>query len=1069
MKKIVQYFVDNSFLVNTISLAMVIIGLISVTSMKRDLIPQFGNKQITITANLSGASPYQVEQFLTIPIEDSINSFAGIDHIYSSSQSGRMSISLNVKDSYKDIEDLFEKVKSSLSSISHTLPSEVENLEVINRKMTTFWFSSLAALNYDDNNRVHQNWIKETSKELRKIPGVVEVNHGAPLPNVYIKFDAKKLARYQFDINELTRTLIRRFDFLPLGSISKNGNTVNVEINNDINSVTELEDLIVRGNLSGKIIRLKDVASVEYKIHESDTMSFTNGAPSRGIVLFKDLDTDIIEMKQSLEKKLEKLKSTTPEGIELIVTGDGPAFIERQLNVLNINGLMGAGLVVFILFAFFGLKASLMTSFGLPLAYLATFTVLMALDIKIDLISVAGMLLIVGILVDDAIIVSELYVQNLEKGFSPRESAIKAATDTMIPITGTVLTTVIAFAPILITESGLSAFLRAIPWVVIAALSMSLFECFFLLPNHLSHFVKTPPKHNESSVFNRLSRGYGFLLSKCLKWRYPVLVGMVALLVGTFILNKEKVPFKANLNIGSETIKIDFLLKASNDLENTRQKVQPIWDLLNTVDKSKYTYMTSDLGRNWYNGERKEGYKYGGFNIRFSQTHPNIDKDREFILSFLEKKLELLKTDDFEILSIKKVKDGHDDKKENTFKLSAFIEGQHRDEFIIEQVKQVFSSVKGVKDVYIDPDLISDTWMFEPNKVLLHSYGLSPIDLSSNIQGYIRKSKIKEFRNNGSIVNVYGYFKDGKDLNFEDLSKLTINVDNGKSIALGKLGSWKKIKSLKTISHTDLKKSLNFDISYDESILKKEKIGEILKEQFPIIKKKVPGLKFKLEDGDEQEAKNSKAIFKMMISCIFLILFVLALILRSFSQPLMIGMAIPFGMIGVIWAFYFHGQSIDIMAMVGIMGMAGVVVNDSLIMVDTINKKKAKIWHLTREDIHSGAVSRLRAIIITSITTLGGVFPMAYGIGGDSGFTKSLALSMGWGLLFATALTLLVLPTLLEVQRDFWRVLNKVPLFKNKFSPLIETIEKEQIEDSTVSIDVLIGNEKSNSNEHTIQ
>ena len=1041
---------------------MVVLGLISFSNMKRDLIPQWKEKRVTISATLPGASPYQVEQFLTIPIEDSINSLAGVEKISSSSSASSMNIDLRIKDSHDDVEDLYEKVKTSVESIEYTLPDETENLRVTNQKMSSVWFASLSVLNYDDNNEVHQRWIKQTTKELRKLSGIVTANHWAPMPQVYIKFDAKSLARYEIEINDLNRILVRRFAFLPLGSIKKNGSQINIEINNDVKSVSELENIIVKSNRSGKLIRLKDVAKVEYKITERETKYFTNGAVSRGIVLIKDLDSDIITMKEDLEKFLEKNKEKTPQGIELILTGDGPSFIERQLNVLNVNGLLGALLVLFILYLFFGLKMAAMTSFGLPLAYLTTFTVLSLLDINIDLISVVGMLLIVGILVDDAIIVSELYMQHLENDMKPRDAAIKAASDTMIPITGTVLTTVIAFSPILFTKSGLSDILKAIPWVVIAALGMSLFECFYILPNHLSHFVKKPVKHNEVSFFNKVTRGYSKILNFTLKWRYPVLIFMLALLIGTFVVTKEKVPFEFNLRIGGESVKIDVLLKESNSLKYTEQQLKPVWDLINKIDKSKYTYVNSEIGRTWFNGERKEGFKYGGFNIRFSQTHPTIEEDRAFIMKFLEKELPKLKTDKFEVLAIKKVKDGHDDKKENTFNLSTFIEGEHRDEYIINEVKKTFSKVKGVKDVYIDPDMISDTWMFEPNKDVLSSFGLSPIDLSIKVQGFVRKKRIKEFRNNGDIINVYGYIRDGKNLSFKELSDLSINIDNGRSIKLGTLGVWKRIKSLKSISHTNLKRSLNFDIMYDEKILKKEKIGKILKEQFPSIKKKITGLSFELEDGDVQEAKNSKAMNKMMISCVFLILLVLAIILKSFSQPLMIGMAIPFGLIGVVWAFYFHGQAIDVMAMVGIMGMAGVVVNDSLIMVDTINKKKDKVWKLTREDIHDGAVSRLRAIVITSITTLGGVFPMAYGIGGDSGFTKPLALSMGWGLLFATVLTLFVLPSLLEVQRDFWSVLNKVPFLRKWFSHDAIAITDSKLSREFVPSELLIKESTSN-------
>lgn len=1036
MKRIVTYFVDNSFIVNTLSLSMIVIGLISFFSMQRDLIPQWKDKRISISASLPGATPYQVEQYLTTPIEDAIKSLSGVDKLVSTSSPSSMSINLRLKDSIEEdeIDDLYEKVDSIVLNLERELPTETENLTVTNHKVSRFWFTTLSVLNFNENSPKHQKWLSDTEKRLSKINGVVEISNWTSKPQIYIKFDQEKLARYQIEINELTNNIIKRFAFLPLGTITKNGVDVSVEIENDVTGVKDIEETIINANASGNILRVKDIASVEYKIVEKETVGFTNGSPAAVLVLFKDVDSDIITMKEDLEKELINLNEKTPEGISIILTGDGPSFIQKQLKVLNLNGIMGGVLVILILFAFFGIKSSLMTSFGLPLSYLATFTVLKLLGINIDLISVVGMLLIVGILVDDAIIVSELYMQKLEAGSTPRQAAIDSSLETMLPIFGTVITTVIAFAPILFSTSSLADILLAIPWVVIAALAMSLFECFFILPNHLAHFVKKPVKHKKFSIFNKLTRLYSTALSFSLKWRYLVLLFLVGSLVGTFILTKEKVPFKFNLRIGSERIKLDIALKESLSLKDTQDQLKPLHKFLDTIDKTKYSYITSQLGRNWYNGVEQVGYKYAGISIRFSQVDDLAVEHKEEIMKLIEEQISSLKTSSFEILSLKSEKEGYEDKKENTFKLSSFVEGNIRDEEVISKVKLIFSKIEGIKDVYIDPDLIATTWMFEPNKESLYSYGMTPIDLSTKVQGFVRKRHIKEFRHNGEVVNIYGYIDDGKKLSFEQLNDLSINVGNGQIVKLKKLGEWKTVKSLKSIEHEDGKRALNFDLTYDEKNLKKEKIEELVKEKFPEIKEIVPGVSFALEDADLQESKNSKAMGTMMITCVFLIIFVLALILKSFVQPIIIGLAIPFGLIGIVWAFYFHSLPIDVMGMVGVMGMAGVVVNDSLIMVTTINGKKKRIWNLTREDIKEGAVSRFRAIILTSITTLGGVFPMAYGLGGDSGFTRPLALSMGWGLLFATGLTLFALPSLLEIQRDSWSLLKKIKYLKGYFT-----------------------------------
>jgi multidrug efflux pump subunit AcrB len=243
-------------------------------------------------------------------------------------------------------------------------------------------------------------------------------------------------------------------------------------------------------------------------------------------------------------------------------------------------------------------------------------------------------------------------------------------------------------------------------------------------------------------------------------------------------------------------------------------------------------------------------------------------------------------------------------------------------------------------------------------------------------------------------------------------------LEQGQVAQLSEFGKWRKTKGLSKIKHEDLERIINIEVSFHEEKIKKAIFSEKVDEALKSIREIYPSLQFDVRDADREEEKNKKALSKMMIICLAMILFVLAVVLNSIIQPLLIGMAIPFGVIGVIWAFYFHGTTVNVMAIIGVLGMAGVVVNDSLIMVDLINRLKAKNPNFARKDLIDGAASRLRAILLTSITTLGGVFPMAYGLGGDSGFTKPLALAMGWGLLFATGLTLLVVPAMLEIHRD---------------------------------------------------
>lgn len=1020
MNRLIQFFIDRTFLVNLLSAAVMILGAVSLVNMKTDLVPQWKINQITVSTYLEGASPDQVENFITYPIEEAVQNLAGIDEITSNSDEGTTQVTIKVKQGMSDAEisDLYEEVKAAVEGIRSELPQDVEDLRVVNQKLTSFWFTSLSALNFDKYNPDHRRWLKDFSDGLKKVPGIVKVEDRANIPEIKIKLDQEALARYRINPSKVQEEVGLKFRPLPIGSFERGESLIGVQVESTVRSLEDLNNIIIQGNASGNVVRVKDVAKVSYGLPKETWRQYTNGTKAVGINVFKDLETDTLETKERVNTVIEKYNKLAPEGVEIQITENGPAYIERQLNVLRTNAWMGVALVVLVLFAFLGLKTSLMTTFGLPLAYFATFIVLGAMGMKIDIISVVGMILILGILVDDAIIVSEQYMQFLENGHSPKEAAFLAVKKTFVPIIGTVLTTIVAFSPILLAGDGLSEFLRAIPWVVIAALGMSLIESFFVLPNHLAHFVKKPVDHSDSGLMATLKKVYKTQLNFSLKWRYPLVVLFIAFSAWTFYFASEKVPFNFNLHIGSEKIRVLAVLKESKSLDYTEKTVAPIWKLLKKINKDDYSFIEGNIGWAWVNGESFDGERYANFAIRFNQTHPDIEGAKERIRSLLKEELPKLKTDSFEKLEMLVEKSGYENSKENTIRVKVVGKEQADLEKILKLVEEKGNSLEGTKSVYLDPKLIIETWNFKLNEEAVRSYDLQPLAVSEQLRQFVTKKKIREVRYNGESIKVFTYFEDSDDLDYQELAQLPILGNFGRIHRLSQLGSWTKTKRLRQIKHKDLERTYFVDVKFDPEVVKKEKFQESLHEAVKPLSKNFSQLKFVVEDADENAAKNKKSMSKMMVSCVLLILLVLAVVLNSLIQPLLIGVAIPFGVVGVIWSFYFHGQNIDVMAIVGIIGMAGVVVNDSLIMVDTINHIRISKRRFSRSEIIEGALTRLRPILLTSITTLGGVFPMAYGIGGDSGFTKPLALSMGWGLFLATFLTLFLIPAMLNIQAD---------------------------------------------------
>lgn len=1028
LKKIINAAIDHSFVVNLVCVFLLVIGATALVTMKRDLAPPFELKMIQIRASLPGASAGQVEEFVTGPIEDAIRSYAGIERIHSYTTAGSLNITLEIFDSFKEVDDLHSRVESAVNALKPDLPEDVDDIDVENVKINVSWFGTLSLVGFDKNNDAHIAWTRGFVERVRRIEGMTKVDDYSPKKNVYIRLRPKDLARYRVSLPEIANRVRQDFALNPLGMIERESGDVVVEFDNILRDFSQVSELIIKGNSSGDVVKLKQVADVDWRLPPDDFVERTiNGRPSATLVLFKDMDTDTLVLRDRLEESLKK--EHPPLGLEILLTGDGPSFIERQLNVLSSNAIFGVILVVGILYMFLGFKAALMTALGMPLAYLATFAVLQSLGISIDLISVIGMILVLGILVDDAIIVTEQYSQHLEAGAKPRDAAVNAVLETIGPVTGTVLTSLVAFMPLLMAEGGIANVLAAIPWVVIAALTMSWIECFFILPNHLVHFVKKPLEAKRLRLIDRLRGGYEKILWFSLRFRYILVVAFMSLLVGSIWYAKDNVPFKFDLRISSEKLRVLAVLKESSSTQDSIERLKPIQNILEQIDKDSYQYLDAEIGEAWISGEKYEGPRYAQFNVRFAQTMSNIEEAKEKVKTFIESKLKEIDQTQFERLEVDRRLDGFDDAKDHTLRVAVSGRGRLDVEKFLQGISSAAETVEGFKSLSLDPKLFAESWSFTPKRSTLVQYGLELSNLSLQVRGYIAENRLHQLRYDGENVDIYSYIAKGDQLQFEQLNNLPVVVGEGRTTPLSTFGTWKKARALKRIDRENVERVVAVEVAYLPEATKKEVFQEKLEKALKPLQEQHPLMHFKIEDADRQASKNKSAMSKSLVYAIAMIMFILALTLSSVVQPILIGLAIPFGTIGVIVAFALHNIAIDVMAIVGVIGMAGVVVNDSLIMVDAINRRF--IAGEGRQGLVSAAVGRLRPIILTSITTLGGVFPMAYGIGGDSGFTKPLALAMGWGLLFATVLTLFLIPAMVSIQQD-WNQKLRLFLKKNR-------------------------------------
>lgn len=1044
MKKLIDFFIQRSFVVNIISAFIMIAGVVALSSMQRDLIPPFQWQMVNVNVTLPGATPREMEQFVTFPIEEATRGLRGVEKVESSSSAGFTNIRYFFASDFEEMGEASDVIQARLNSIRSQLPDSILSMTVERAQVNEIFLFWLGVENFQETNSDHRVLINNLAQKILDIPGVVNVNKGFRERHISIEFDPEKLKAAEISLSRARMTVDEVLRVGPIGETLINENRISVSLERSVTDIEQISKLPIRSNRSGQSLLLKDIATIEYRLEDRPSAQYINAREGTFLVVLKDINSDTIDLKPQVLELVDQFNAEQDQ-LKVVTLMDGPRFLEQQIDVLLKNGLLGMLLVILVLMFFLNFRSAAMTALGLATAYTGTFIVLYLAGINIDLLSIIGMILVVGILVDDAVIVTERYMSYLNSGMPPAQAASASVQDLVIPVSGTVITTIVAFAPMIFMKSEISHILFAVPLVVISSLVLSWAESFFILPNHLSHFVKKPTAGNaRERVFSSLVKAYEKVLFQFLRFRYLVMVGLVGILIlGGFIGAKHmKHDFK--LNINSEYVTIYAVLKESDSVDSTYQKIKGLEEFLRSFPEDEIQNVYTNIGKVWIQGKNMEGVRYAQINgyLNAQVAYPSELKKKIQLL--VDEKIKEVNNDDFERLYSTIERQGQNEEKGQM--VSVRIRGGDRVSF--EQIESSLStSIAALDEVqeYI-PDLerMQKSWVFSPNLLALARYQMGTFDLSSQMRGVFAPHLIQETRIDGENLGVYTRVKADDDLEFQRLLDLEVMTPSGIGVPLSYLGKWKQESSLKEINHFDGMRNLTMDFSVKEG----SNINAALSAVETLLQQKrneFPSYEITVANANEQEVKSQAWALKVAVVCIVAVLLVIALVLGSLTQPLLVGLPIPFALVGIILALYLHDMPLGLMALVGLIGTVGVGVNASLVMVDQMNQNtKASSQRLTRQTIIEGASSRFRAIFLTTLTTLAGVFPMAYAIGGESGFTQPLAFALGWGISASTLLTLFALPALLEVREDILSLMGKITHRWKKKDPAQELTSSGQ-------------------------
>lgn len=1044
---IAKFSVKNSLLVNLISVFIFLVGAYSMMHMRREAFPQVSYDIVTVTTIWPGAPAEDVEKFVTIPLEEEIQSISGLDEVTSSSEEGLSSIGIELDPSVKDKRKVVNDIQRAVDRVRN-LPVEAEDPEVFELDTREYPVIEVSISGQVDE-ATRREYAQSLKDELLDIKGVAQVREISWRDEEFwVEVIPEKLKNYHVSMEEIKQALRTRNQSIPGGRLTTSDSEFNVRTTGEFRTVKEIENVIIRANDSGNWLKIHDVATVRKTFEDPVTLSSVNSKKASAMVIVKTEQGDAINVVKAVKETINRFEVILPETMEITTSNDYSYYVKRRLGVLKMNGVIGFVLVLFILFLFLDPIPAFMTAIGIPLALFTAFIVMFVFGITINLVSMLGIILVLGMLVDDGIIVAENVYRYIEEGMPAQEAAIKGTSEVVKPVTVTILTTFAAFGPLMFMDDIIGKFIRVIPIVVMITLSASLFEAFVILPSHLCDvtrlFKGRRGKKKEKRWYVKLRAFYQRFLIFSLSKRYLVLAGLIGIFVFSLVIAKTQMRFLLFAGEGVENFSIRAEAPKGTPLEKTEKMMRSVENIVSQLPREELesyrTFIGSIESERGFDPNSKRGSHLGYVTVFLTPMQERKRSPGE-IANAISKKLKDI--EGFKKLYTFMPKEGPPVGSD----IQVGIKGENY--VVMEEIASKFMAFlekrKGVSDITKSYDFGKKQLEIRIDEEKAKKYFLTVEQIAITVRNVFKggvATTVKPQKAEEEINVLVRFPKDEHDEKtiFDDI---IVPNSIGNLVPLKSVAKIVETEGVYLINHLDGKRVLYVTGSVDNKSVTSLEVNTEIQKEFKDILSDYLGYTIVYGGEFEDQQRTGKNLMVSYLVALFIIFILLVMMFQSLVQPFIVMMAIPFGVVGVILSFWIHdiimtainpysiGRPLNFFAMMGLVGLTGIVVNDSIVLVDFINRSRLS-GNNRRESIVLAGVVRLRPVIMTSVTTIGGLVSVAYGIGGGDPFLKPMALAIVWGLTFSTLLTLIGIPCLYAIADDFTEKILHKHMVKDK-------------------------------------
>jgi multidrug efflux pump subunit AcrB len=1004
MNSILEFLVRQKKLALVFTISVIALGLLSLNNIQRDQFPVVDFEVMSIVTAYPGASPEDVEQNITNTVEDELNNISGIEKFTSTSRAGVSSVVVTLSQDVGDIAELKQEIRNAVNRIK-SLPEEVVDLPRVTDHKTSSKSIIKISIGSDQLNYAKlRSVVDSIANSIELIDGVSEVSKQGYLDKeIQIRINPEKLYQYELSLPQVMSAITQRNQRYTVGSNHHQQQEKTIVVLSKFDAADDVSDVIVKSTFEGLVIRLKDIATIESGNVEEKSIVRVNGKKGFILRIKKQAQADVITTVDLVKDHMDKMVNKYDRKIDIFYSSDMSKYVRNRLDIVTNNGLIGLLLVLVVLGAFLSFKTAFWVAVSLPVSLLGTVALLGITGETINLVSLAAMILVLGIVVDDSIIVAESIHHYKQTGENKFKSAVHGFKRVIMPVVTTILTTILAFSSMFLMGGTMGKFIYVIPLVVIFALTLSFLEVSLALPAHLAGSTEKQKTHNWFEYFEEK---FDKFLTKVLKIRYWVVAIFSIILVISLYFASTQMKFALFPSVGVDTINARMTMPVGSSLANTEAKATQVEALITRIVGDELISVTTDVGK-YFTHKAKLTIEL----VPSSQR----DTDSKIILSALKSEVSTIKG--VEKLKFSVHRPGPPQGED--IEINLISQDKSANKRAANKLNKILSDLAGVDNINRDDDPGKDRI-----EVKLDFEKMARLNIDfSTVNRYLRAAftgiDVTNIREGQNDVNFRLYLGNTQQSEVF-INSLKVVNRSGRVIPLSNFSSIREIIGEPDFNHYNGLRSIMLSASIDDEItstveVMKEVLLQLnLDEKFPSVRA--------ISEGGAKETMKSMASFKQaFVMAIFGIFLLLVLLFNSYTQPLLILSAIPFSVIGVIWAFFLHGETLSFFAILGVLALVGVIVNDSLVLVSHLNYLKDKT--LEKLTVHQwvvkGAKDRLRAVVLTSLTTLAGIIPLAYGIGGTDYILQPMALALGYGLLFGTLMTLVLLPCLYLMNYEF--------------------------------------------------